>query len=244
MWPARAQCGAGPFRPALDAATPPTAQRWTFCRRAARLVHGPRGTDSSGHRRLDGHRARQRDRAGAPRRCGCWPRGSRPTAGRDRASLRRARPGRRPEPLRRCLEQVLAWAGEVDLLVNNAGFGRFESLAAIDPHARSTCSSSTWRRPSAHGGAGPGDGPPRARSFVNVASIAGLSASPTKPRTRRQGGPHRLLGKRPLRARRHRCGRHPRGADVVKTSFFARRGLAYERRFPRPVAPGGWPRPS
>lgn len=138
------------------------------------------------------------------------------------------------------VEQVLAWAGEVDLLVNNAGFGRFESLAAIDPHAtlelllvdlaapiRLTAALAPAMVRRGHG------------HVVNVASIAGLigvaheavySAAKAGLIAFSESVRYELAGTG--------VGVTVVVPTVVKTSFFARRGLAYERRFPRPVAAG------
>ena len=139
----------------------------------------------------------------------------------------------------RDLERLLDWAGPIDLLVNAAGFGRYESLEKIDPAAVLEMLAVNLAAPIrltaalAPGMVARGHG-----HIVNVASIAGvLGVAHEAVYSATKAG---LIAF--AESVRYELAGSGVGVTVVvpaavATSFFARRGRPYARRFPRPVAP-------
>ncbi len=138
----------------------------------------------------------------------------------------------------RQLEGLLEWAGPVDLLVNAAGFGRYEPLAAID-HAQTLemlavdlAAPIRLTAALAPGMAARGYG-----HVVNVASIAGyVGVAREAVYSAAKGG---LIAF--SESVRYELAGTGVGVTVVvpaavATSFFTRSGHAYTRRFPRPLA--------
>lgn len=135
---------------------------------------------------------------------------------------------------------VAGWAGEVDLLVNNAGGGyagafaampveRVDALLAVNVRAALVLTRALLPGMLARGSG----------AVVFVTSIAGLTGVP--------GEAVYAATKAALTtfADSLRAEVAPRGVTVstvapgvVDTAFFARRGAPYDRRFPRPVPPG------
>jgi short-subunit dehydrogenase len=133
---------------------------------------------------------------------------------------------------------LIEWAGDVDLLVNAAGFGRYEPLAAIEQQAALELLRVDLLAPMrltaalAPGMACRGHG-----SIVNVASIAGVL-----------GVAHEAVysaAKAGLIAFSESVRYELAGTGVsvtvvvpavVATSFFEHRGRQYQRRFPRAVS--------
>ena len=137
------------------------------------------------------------------------------------------------------LDRLLDWAGPVDLLVNVAGFGRYESLAAIDAARTREMLAVNLAAPIrltavlAPGMVARGLG-----HIVNVASIAGLIgvASEAVYSATKAG----LIAF--SESVRYELADSGVGVTVVypavvATAFFDRRGEPYARRFPRPVDP-------
>lgn len=136
------------------------------------------------------------------------------------------------------LDTLLEWVGQVDLLVNVAGFGRYESFAEIDHAATLEMLAVNLAAPIRLTAAlGPGMVERGRGHIVNVASIAGtLGVAHEAVYAASKGG---LIAF--SESVRYELAGTGVGVTVVvpaavETSFFARRGRAYTRRFPRPVA--------
>jgi short-subunit dehydrogenase len=135
------------------------------------------------------------------------------------------------------LDDVLRWAGPVDLLVNVAGFGRYEALAAIDRDATVEMLAVNLAAPIRLTAAlAPGMVARGGGHIVNVASIAGYvgvaheavySASKAGLIAFSESVRYELAGSG--------VGVTVVLPTVVATRFFDQRGRPYARRFPRPV---------
>ena len=137
------------------------------------------------------------------------------------------------------LERLLAWAGPVDLLVNVAGFGRYEALAQIDHAAALQMLALNLAAPIRLTAAlAPGMAARGRGHIVNVVSIAGaLGVAHEAVYSATKGG---LIAF--SESVRYELAGSGVGVTVVvpaavATSFFARSGHPYTRRFPRPVEP-------
>lgn len=137
------------------------------------------------------------------------------------------------------LERLLEWAGPVDLLVNAAGFGRYETLADVRSGPLDELLAVNLVAPIRLTAAlVPGMITRGAGHIVVVASIAGFvgvareavySASKSGLITFAESIRYELAGTG--------VGVTVVVPAAVATGFFARAGHAYGRRFPRPVAP-------
>jgi short-subunit dehydrogenase len=137
------------------------------------------------------------------------------------------------------LDKLLVWAGPVDLLVNVAGFGRYEALEQIDYADTLEMLAVNLAAPIRLTAAlAPGMVERGRGHIVNVASIAGsLGVAHEAVYSASKGG---LIAF--SESVRYELAGTGVGVTVVvpaavETSFFARRGRAYARRFPRPVDP-------
>ena len=138
------------------------------------------------------------------------------------------------------LEALVDWAGPVDLLVNVAGYGRCQALADVaDDETRAMLAVNLAAPIRLTAALAPGMVARGRGHIVNVASIAGLlgvareavySASKAGLIAFSESIRYELAGSG--------VGVTVVVPAVVSTAFFARRGAGYERRFPRPVAPG------
>ena len=137
------------------------------------------------------------------------------------------------------LDRLVDWAGPVDLLVNVAGYGRYEALETIDHAATLEMLALNLAAPIRLTAAfAPGMARRGRGHVVNVASIAGsLGVAREAVYSATKGG---LIAF--SESVRYELAASGVGVTVVvpaavDTSFFARSGHAYARRFPRPVAP-------
>jgi short-subunit dehydrogenase len=135
------------------------------------------------------------------------------------------------------LDRLLAWAGPVDLLVNVAGFGRYEPLAAIE-HAQTLemlavdlAAPIRLTAALAPGMVARGHG-----HIVNVASIAGyVGVAREAVYSAAKGGLIAFSESVRYELAGTGVGVTVVVPAVVATSFFTRSGHAYARRFPRPL---------
>jgi short-subunit dehydrogenase len=137
------------------------------------------------------------------------------------------------------VERVLDWAGPVDLLVNAAGFGRYEALADLRPGRSDELFAVDLVAPIRLTAAlAPGMAARGVGHVVVVASIAGYvgvareavySAAKSGLITFAESVRYELAGSG--------VGVTVVVPAAVATGFFARSGHAYGRRFPRPVSP-------
>ncbi len=138
------------------------------------------------------------------------------------------------------LDKLLAWAGPVDVLVNVAGFGRYERLAEIDAAVTLEMLAVNLVAPIRLTAAlAPGMVARGRGHIVNVASIAGwVGVAREAVYAATKGG---LIAF--SESVRYELAGTGVGVTVVvpaavATAFFSRRGRAYTRWFPRPVDPG------
>jgi len=138
------------------------------------------------------------------------------------------------------LERLLGWAGLVDLLVNVAGFGRYETLADMAGDEASEMLAVNLAAPIRLTAALAPAMVARGRGhIVNVASIAGLlGVAHEAVYSATKGGLIAFSESIRYELAGSGVGVTVVVPAVVGTSFFARRGAGYARRFPRPVAPG------
>jgi short-subunit dehydrogenase len=137
------------------------------------------------------------------------------------------------------IDKLLDWAGPVDILVNVAGFGRYERVGDIDGAGALEMLAVNLVAPIRLTAAlAPAMVERGCGHIVNVASIAGwVGVSHEAVYAATKGG---LIAF--SESVRYELAGTGVGLTVVvpaavETSFFARRGRAYERRFPRPVDP-------
>ena len=136
------------------------------------------------------------------------------------------------------LDAVLRWAGPVDLLVNVAGFGRYEELAAIDHDATLEMLSVNLAAPIGLTAAlAPGMVARGRGRIVNVASIAGyVGVAHEAVYSASKGGLIAFSESVRYELAGSGVGVTVVLPTVVATQFFEHRGRPYARRFPRPVA--------
>jgi short-subunit dehydrogenase len=137
------------------------------------------------------------------------------------------------------LERLIDWAGPVDLLVNAAGFGRYQALADVAGDETLEMLAVNLAAPIRLTAAlAPGMVERGGGHLVYVASVAGVvgvareavySASKGGLIAFSESARYELAGSG--------VGVTVVVPAVVATSFFARRGAEYARRFPRPLAP-------
>lgn len=137
------------------------------------------------------------------------------------------------------LERLIDWAGSVDLLVNVAGFGRCQALADVAADETLEMLAVNLAAPIRLTAAlAPGMVERGGGRLVYVASIAGIvgvareavySASKAGLIAFSESVRYELAGSG--------VGVTVVVPAVVRTSFFARRGAGYARRYPRPVEP-------
>ena len=135
------------------------------------------------------------------------------------------------------LDALLAWAGPIDLLVNVAGFGRYETLAQIDAAATREMLAVNLAAPIRLTAALVPGMVARGRGHVvNVASVAGaLGVAQEAVYSASKGGLIAFSESVRYELAGTGVGVTVVVPAVVATSFFARRGRPYTRRFPRPV---------
>jgi short-subunit dehydrogenase len=138
------------------------------------------------------------------------------------------------------IERVLAWAGPVDLLVNNAGFGWYGPLSGMEPGPtrdmlhinlavplRLTAALVPSMIERGHG------------HIVNVASIAGYIGVPREAAySASKSGLITFSNSARVELAGTGVGVTLVVPAAVDTPFFAREGRPYRRRFPRLVEPG------
>lgn len=135
------------------------------------------------------------------------------------------------------LDEVLRWAGPVDLLVNAAGFGRYEELAAIDRDAALELLAVNLAAPMGLTAAlAPAMVARGCGHIVNVASIAGyVGVAHEAVYSASKGGLIAFSESVRYELAGSGVGVTVVLPTVVATRFFEQRGRAYARRFPRPV---------
>jgi short-subunit dehydrogenase len=138
------------------------------------------------------------------------------------------------------LRRVVAWAGEVDLLVNNAGYGAYQPFEQIDYEAAAAMLRVNLAAPMHLCAAlAPGMVRRGRGHIVNVGSIAGYMGVPREAAySASKAG--LIVYSDSLRAELAGTGVHVTVVlpAAVATGFFAREGHPYERRRPRLVQPG------
>ena len=136
------------------------------------------------------------------------------------------------------LDRLLGWAGPVDLLVNVAGFGRYEPLAAIAHAATLAMLSVNLAAPIRLTAAlAPGMVERGWGHIVNVASIAGyVGVAREAVYSATKGGLIAFSESVRYELAGSGVGVTVVLPTVVATQFFEHRGRPYARRFPRPVA--------
>ena len=137
------------------------------------------------------------------------------------------------------LDKLLRWAGPVDLLVNVAGFGRYEALAAIDHAAVLQMLSVNLAAPIRLTAAlAPGMVERGRGRIVNVASMAGyVGVAREAVYSASKGGLIAFSESVRYELAGSGVGVTVVLPTVVATSFFEQRGRPYARRFPRPLDP-------
>jgi short-subunit dehydrogenase len=137
------------------------------------------------------------------------------------------------------VDRLAAWAGPVDLLVNNAGFGWAGPFASIEPPDAERLIAVNLTAPILLARAlVPGMVERGVGHVLNVVSIAGhVGVAGEAVYSATKGG---LIAF--TEALRYELAGTGVGAGlvapgVVRTAFFEREGLPYTRRFPRPIPP-------
>jgi len=139
------------------------------------------------------------------------------------------------------LERVIEWAGPVDLLVNVAGFGRYQALSDVAGEETLEMLAVNLAAPIRLTSAlAPGMVARGRGHLVYVASIAGVvGVAHEAVYSATKGGLIAFSESVRYELAGSGVGVTIVVPAVVATSFFARRGAAYARRFPRPLSPAG-----
>ena len=137
------------------------------------------------------------------------------------------------------LERLIDWAGPVDLLVNVAGFGRYQGLADVDGHETLEMLTVNLAAPIRLTAAlAPGMVERGYGHLVYVASIAGLvGVAGEAVYSASKGGLIAFSESVRYELAGSGVGVTVVVPAVVATAFFERRGAGYARRFPHPLAP-------
>lgn len=137
------------------------------------------------------------------------------------------------------LERLVDWAGPVDLLVNAAGFGRYQALADVAGDETLEMLAVNLAAPIRLTAAlAPGMVERGGGHLVYVASIAGVvGVAREAVYSASKGGLIAFCESVRYELAGSGVGVTVVVPAVVATSFFARRGADYARRFPRPLAP-------
>jgi short-subunit dehydrogenase len=138
------------------------------------------------------------------------------------------------------LERALAWAGPVDLLVNNAGFGWYGPLTGMEPEATRDMLNINLAVPLRLTAALVPGMIERGRGhIVNVASIAGYIGVPREVAySASKSGLITFSNSARVELAGTGVGVTLVVPAAVDTPFFAREGRPYRRRVPRLVQPG------
>jgi short-subunit dehydrogenase len=137
------------------------------------------------------------------------------------------------------VERVLAWAGPVDLLVNNAGFGWYGSVIGMEPGRSSDMLQVNLAVPMRLTAAlAPGMVERGRGHIVNVASIAGYVGVPHEAAySASKSGLITFSDSVRIELAGTGVGVTLVVPAAVDTAFFAHEGRPYSRRFPRLVDP-------
>jgi len=137
------------------------------------------------------------------------------------------------------LERLIEWVGSVDLLVNVAGFGRYQALADVAAEETREMLAVNLAAPIRLTAAlAPGMVERGRGRIVYVASIAGVvGVAHEAVYSATKGGLIAFSESVRYELAGSGVGVTVVVPAVVSTSFFARRGAGYARRFPRPLPP-------